>query len=51
MLLSPHPGRINEVFDIALPRPRDINDPELAQYTQRITASLKAHLAREVVAE
>lgn len=47
VLLSPHPGRIREVFEVKLPRPRDINDPKLAEITTRITASLKQHLAKE----
>ncbi len=44
VLLSPHPGRIREVFTVDLPRPRDINDPRLAELTSRITARLKQHL-------
>jgi NitT/TauT family transport system ATP-binding protein len=44
-LLSPRPGRICEEFRIPLPRPRDINSPELAHITQRITAALKDHIA------
>jgi NitT/TauT family transport system ATP-binding protein len=48
-LLSPSPGRIREEFKIALPRPRDINSPELAAIVQRITLALRNHLveARE----
>jgi NitT/TauT family transport system ATP-binding protein len=48
VLLSPRPGRIREEFKIALPRPRDINSPELAAYASRITAALKGYLADEV---
>jgi NitT/TauT family transport system ATP-binding protein len=44
-LLSPSPGRIQEEFTISLPRSRDINSPELAAIAQRITWSLKSHLA------
>src|SRR6476660_7341504 len=44
-LLSPSPGRIREEFRIPLPRPRDINSPELAHIAQRITAALKGYLA------
>jgi NitT/TauT family transport system ATP-binding protein len=44
VLLSPSPGRIRENFRISLPRPRDINSPELVPYVQRITAALKNHL-------
>jgi NitT/TauT family transport system ATP-binding protein len=43
VLFSPHPGRIREEFRIDLPRPRDINSPELAQYASQITRALKAH--------
>jgi NitT/TauT family transport system ATP-binding protein len=41
VLMSPSPGRIAQVFDIPLPRPRDINSPELASYASRIAAALK----------
>ncbi len=41
VLLSPHPGRVREEFVIPLPRPRDINSVELAEYSSRITAALK----------
>jgi sulfonate transport system ATP-binding protein len=41
LLFSPHPGRIREEFLIKLPRPRDINSPELAEYSSRIMRSLK----------
>ena len=43
-ILSPSPGRIREEFRITLPRPRDINSPELAAIAQRITQALKAYL-------
>src|SRR2546426_7550697 len=36
-LFSPHPGRIQEQFQIDLPRPRDINTVELAKYASQIT--------------
>jgi NitT/TauT family transport system ATP-binding protein len=41
MLFSPHPGRIREEFLIRLPRPRDINSVDLAEYASKITRSLK----------
>jgi NitT/TauT family transport system ATP-binding protein len=44
ILLSPSPGRIREEFKVPLPRPRDVNSPELAAIVQRITLSLRAHL-------
>src|SRR3954462_925938 len=37
ILFSPHPGRVREEFRINLPRPRDINSPELAKYSSQIT--------------
>jgi NitT/TauT family transport system ATP-binding protein len=44
LLFSPHPGRIQEQFEINLPRPRDISSVELAQYAMAITRALKRHL-------
>jgi NitT/TauT family transport system ATP-binding protein len=41
ILLSPHPGRLCGEFRIDLPRPRDINNPALAQYATQITHALK----------
>ncbi len=49
VLLSPHPGRVREIFEVDLPRPRDINDPKLATLTARITATLKEHLKESEV--
>ncbi|MFO0773912.1 MAG: ABC transporter ATP-binding protein [Nitrospiraceae bacterium] len=48
MLFSPNPGRVRETFQIALPRPRDINSVELARYATDITRALKGHVATEV---
>ena len=47
VLLSPHPGRVREEFRIPLPRPRDINSVELAEYASRITVALKTYVAPE----
>ena len=41
VLMSPGPGRISQIFDIPLPRPRDINSPELAGYASQVAAALK----------
>ena len=49
ILFSPHPGRIREQFLIDLPRPRDINSPNLAKHATEITKALKTH--RAVAAE
>jgi NitT/TauT family transport system ATP-binding protein len=48
ILLSPNPGRIREEYRIPLPRPRDINDPELSPYAKEITAALKGYVADEM---
>lgn len=44
ILFSPHPGRIQEQFEIALPRARDINSVALAKYSTEITGALKRHM-------
>jgi NitT/TauT family transport system ATP-binding protein len=49
-LLSPSPGRLREEFKISLPRPRDINSPELAAIVQRITLALRSHLVESLEA-
>ncbi|HEX4084009.1 MAG TPA: ABC transporter ATP-binding protein [Chthoniobacteraceae bacterium] len=43
ILFSPHPGRIRDKFKIDLPRPRDINSVELAEYSTEITRALKGY--------
>jgi NitT/TauT family transport system ATP-binding protein len=47
ILLSPNPGRIREQFEIDLPRPRNINSPQLAEIAERITTNLMAYLPEE----
>lgn len=49
VLLSPNPGRIHDVFDVPLPRPRDINGRELSGYASRITAALKSYYVPETM--
>jgi NitT/TauT family transport system ATP-binding protein len=39
------------MFDIPLPRPRDINSPELAGYASQIAAVLKGITGREAASE
>jgi NitT/TauT family transport system ATP-binding protein len=46
VLMSPRPGRIAHIFDIPLPRRRDINSPDLGEHAFRIAAALKGTLAR-----
>src|SRR6266705_176881 len=47
VIMSPTPGRIREVFDITLPRPRDFNSIEIARHASQLTAALKGYLAPE----
>ena len=47
VLFSPHPGRIREQFEIALPRSRDINAVELAEHAHLITQALRSHASAE----
>jgi NitT/TauT family transport system ATP-binding protein len=44
VLFSPHPGRVQEQFNVPLPRPRDINSVDLAKHATEITRALKQHL-------
>jgi len=37
-VMSPRPGTIREVVDIALARPRDVTQPEVTRYIQRLRA-------------
>ena len=38
VVLAPRPGRVREIVDIALPRPRDSTLPEVTGYIQRLRA-------------
>jgi NitT/TauT family transport system ATP-binding protein len=49
VLFSPHPGRIQEQFQIDLPRPRDMNSPDLANHSAEIRESLKHYLNHDTV--
>jgi NitT/TauT family transport system ATP-binding protein len=51
VVFSPHPGRIREQFDVDLPRPRDINSPDLVRLAAEITRALKSHLPGAPAAE
>jgi NitT/TauT family transport system ATP-binding protein len=46
VVFSPNPGRIREEFTITLPRPRDINDRDVAAQAAVVTESLRRHVAR-----
>ncbi len=46
VLFSPNPGRVQQVFDVKLPRPRRMNDPALATLASEVTEALSAHLAK-----
>jgi NitT/TauT family transport system ATP-binding protein len=48
ILFSPNPGKIRDQFKIELPRPRDINSVELAEYSTEITRALKGYGNGEV---
>ena len=37
-VMSPRPGTIREVVNIALARPRDVTQPEVTRYMQRLRA-------------
>jgi NitT/TauT family transport system ATP-binding protein len=47
IVMSASPGRIREEFEVSLPRPREINSPELASYARKISAALKGYLSPE----
>jgi NitT/TauT family transport system ATP-binding protein len=47
VIMSPTPGRIREIFEVDLPRPRNFNSIEIAQHASQLTAALKGHIAAE----
>ena len=47
VLFSPNPGRVQQVFDVNLPRPRRMNDPALASLASEVTSALASHLTAE----
>ena len=51
VLMAAGPGRITQMFDIPLPRPRDINSPALAEYAAQIAAALKGITGRDAASE
>ncbi len=48
LLFAPNPGRLQAEFPIDLPRPRDLNMPQLPAYSGRIMAALKDGLLPEM---
>jgi NitT/TauT family transport system ATP-binding protein len=51
MLLTFRPGRIKSQFDITLPRPRHLEDPELALTAREVLAQLKEEITKAVKEE
>ena len=51
MLLTFRPGRIKSQFNIALPRPRHLEDPELALTAREVLAQLKEEINKAVEEE
>jgi NitT/TauT family transport system ATP-binding protein len=47
VLFSPNPGRVQQVFDVNLPRPRRMNDPALANLAAEVTTALSSHLTAD----
>ena len=44
VLFSPNPGRVQQVFDVNLPRPRRMNDPALAVLSAEVTNALSSRI-------
>ncbi len=46
VLLSSRPGRVAEIFDVGIDRPRRIDEPDVAALAATITARLRAEVSR-----
>jgi len=44
-VMTPSPGRLRDEFRIDLPRPRDVNSPEVAMIASKIMDALKGHMS------
>jgi len=51
MIMSPTPGRIGEIFEVKLPRPRDFNSIEIAQHAAQLTHALKGYMPNATPAQ
>jgi NitT/TauT family transport system ATP-binding protein len=51
MLLTFRPGRVKNVFPVILPRPRHLEDPELAITAREVLAQLKEEISKSVEEE
>jgi NitT/TauT family transport system ATP-binding protein len=48
MLFTSSPGRVKSEFRVDIPRPRRIDDPDVAALSAELTDELKAEVARHV---
>jgi NitT/TauT family transport system ATP-binding protein len=48
VLMESGPGRVKDIFDVELVRPRHFDDPHVAELSGRLTNELKAEVARHV---
>jgi NitT/TauT family transport system ATP-binding protein len=46
IVLTSRPGPVAETFDVAVPRPRQHGDPEVARLTEVITDRLRREVRR-----
>jgi NitT/TauT family transport system ATP-binding protein len=49
--MSPTPGKLREVFEVNLPRPRDFNSIEIAQHAAELTRALKRYVPNPTPAQ
>ncbi|WP_242424793.1 ABC transporter ATP-binding protein, partial [Frankia sp. EI5c] len=46
VLLSSRPGRVAEIFDVAIDRPRRLDQPQVSELASVVTARLREEVAR-----